>query len=316
MKRYSNSLHLILIGIIVVGCGYNVTTDYPGIKKINQSSANLFFPVWSPTNREIVVSSIIYPQYRSSILKYDTITGKKTVILESGGILRAQSWSPDGNLIAFASSRTDKFKEDGIWIIDSNGENPSYVGPGESATWSSDGQKLAVLSCDQNSEDNISIIKIRVIDLTTEVEEEIYSENQCASNSYIDWSSDGKFLAFSFYPDSNLNSSESRVRVLNINTGKIRVLAEVESWGPSWSPKGDMLVFGQRGKHDLDSKVVIVSNDDRTCSVTVTDLNTRGVISWSNDGTKLAIADGYNLFVLDITSFMGENFLVSGITCQ
>ena len=161
------------------------------------------------------------------------------------------SWSPDGNKIAFTSTR------DGGWDIytaNTDGSNITRITFSPEVrerelTWSPSGNKLAFSSVDTNST-GIFVVNVdgsNLVRLTT---------NQML-DYFPDWSPDGTKIIFA-------SEQQGQIGLYTINTdGMNHALvistSNVANWRPSWSPNGNMIAFSS--SRDGNPEIYVMNAD-------------------------------------------------------
>jgi len=158
-------------------------------------------------------------------------------------------WSPDAKNIAFVSDYPGE-GIDGIWIVPSKRGDEKFLTPGDSPAWSPDGKKIAfrVDLGFHSGKAKISIIPV-------EGGESIELMNYDGSLTNLDWSPDGRYVAFSYsrgkdvknpIPDSPIDIGD--IYIISLNGGEPRRLTRMDKKGfqftsPRWSPDGKKIAF-------------------------------------------------------------------------
>ena len=100
-------------------------------------------------------------------------------------------------------------------------------------------------------------------------------------------SPDGRHVAFSFHPRSDLNRTE--IRVVDVETGTSRALsgaAATHDREPAWSPDGRLVAFTTQREEWYELRAIDVqTGDERVISAVEADFSEP---SWHPDGTRLA----------------------------
>lgn len=296
--------------LINVSCSVQ-SKDSPGIEQLKGiTSQALTHPSWSPSGEYLAVSDVSESDLQSTIYVVDLKTNKSTVVANLDGEAIAHSWSPDGKQIAVSILGSNKYS-DGIWVFNILDHSNYFVGTGEAAAWSVDGEKLAIFSCTQLSDGNSTVATLRLVSLSKKEEEVVFSKSSCLKIAYIDWSSDDKHITFSFSEDQPENKHVDQIFIVDIATKEVSKILDKGSWSPSFSPDDSKVVF-------IKNYALAVSNVAGTCQVDVENLNTEiiGDVSWSPDATKWAISGLGKVSIIDIGTFMGQDFLQNTSICQ
>ena len=161
------------------------------------------------------------------------------------------AWSPDGTKIAFTSNRRNGVTNE-IYIMDADGKRPVRLTTNrrqvpaydESPSWSPDGRSIAFAS---NREGNSEIYvmhvnSMKIVRLTVTI----------AKEETPVWSPDGMKIAFA----SGNQFAQSDIFVMNANGANPVNLTQNPlsiNENPSWSPKGERIIFQawQEGNHDI-----------------------------------------------------------------
>jgi len=284
----------------------------PGVYELKEGlSAPLVTPVWSPSGDHIVASYITYTDHRSIIYDFDLTARKSRVLLSIEGEAVAQSWSRDESYLAVAISSSITFSDDGIWVFNVADGSNEYVGPGEAASWSPEGDLLAIYSCKQLSDGNSTIATVRLVNLSQKEDEVLFDENSCFKLSYMSWSPDNKNIAFSFSEDKVTEKPLDQIFVIDLPTKTVTKILGEGSWSPSFSPDGEKVVF-------VKNDALRISDKTGTCQIGVEDLGVDiiGDVSWSPDGKKWAISGLGKIYIIDVEQVMGKEFLQVNSVCQ
>jgi len=133
------------------------------------------------------------------------------------------TWSPDGSMIAFASSREGKRQ---LYVVNADGSNLRQVtdlnNMGGRSTWSPDGTKLAFYRGPTGDHD-IFIINVDGTDLRRLTDG--------GDNLGPSWSPDGNWIAFTSFRDGN-----NEIYVMHPDGTGVTRLTEnpISDWQPRW----------------------------------------------------------------------------------
>lgn len=149
-------------------------------------------------------------------------------LTHSSGIDTNPEWSPNGQRIAFTSSRTGTPQ---VYLMDSEGANlrrVTFEGDyNDGASWSPDGTRLVYASRRRGNFD------IAIADVVT-LESRLLT-NGGGSHETPSYSPDGKRIIFSTKRASG-KRNETQIYTMAANGGEIRQLtSEGNSFGPAWS---------------------------------------------------------------------------------
>ena len=162
-------------------------------------------------------------------------------------------WSPDSRKIAYTA--LDKEGNPYIWVMSSNGANPTQLGPGVSPDWSPDGEKIVFSK--ETIEENFDIWVINA-DGTSPIQITVEKEKQ---ELYPVWSSDGKRIAYVVqYEIGDFYNSEGGRKISEAEEIRSEVwmmeefgrnqtqLTEFEGLNisPSWYPDGKIAFVSSR----------------------------------------------------------------------
>jgi TolB protein len=218
------------------------------------------------------------------------------------------AWSPDGRLIAYASTG-EAVEEDQrdveIYVMSADGGDRRRVTHDDihdaTPTWSPDGQRIAFAHTPglgtEGTEDADGIIVVMNADGTGRVEITRHSETpDVIFDSTPAWSPDGSLIAFT--RATFTSSIEPHVAVYTVDPigGGERLLIE-DAAEPAWSPDGSRIVFtstrdryGETCFHECSpSGEIYVAHTDGTDPrrLTKSQADDRSP-SWAPDGRKIA----------------------------
>ena len=179
-------------------------TNLTRITRDNESR----YPSWSPDGKRILfhildtVWSGSEGRYRLGGFFGIDADGSNLKKISRDFSGRYPTWSPDRKRIAFSSYMNPyhltRQEDQGIYIMDANGTNPTQITIGETPDWSPDGKRIAFASRKQGQARTHDIY---VMDADGRNLTQITTH--AATDRLPDWSPDGKRIAFVSNRDRN-----------------------------------------------------------------------------------------------------------------
>lgn len=195
---------------------YSMNLNGRGLKQLTNGIGTLYAPELSPSGERIIFTNhgngiwIMRPDGKNP----HAITHRDDI---------DPTWSPDGSLIAFASSRTGERQ---LYVMDKDGSEITQLtdlnNMGGRSTWSPDGTKLAFYRGPQGDHN------IFVVDIATR---EVTRLTSGGDNLGPTWSPDGNWIAFTSYRDGN-----NEIYIMHPDgSGVTRVTdSPIPDWQPRW----------------------------------------------------------------------------------
>ena len=188
----------------------------------------------------------------------------------------APVWSPDGQRLAFASSRDGNTE---VYVMDADGTNPTNLTQnadtdGWNLVWSPDGQRLAFTS-ERDGNTEVYVMDADGTDPT--------NLTQSAGDDWAPvWSPDGQHIAFTSNRDGN-----TEVYVMDADGTDPTNLTQSagDDWAPVWSPDGQRLAF--LSNRDGNAEVYVMSSDGSDLTNLTQDAGIDGNPVWSSDGQRI-----------------------------
>jgi Tol biopolymer transport system component len=195
---------------------YSIGIDGRTLEQLTDKIGALYAPEFSPDQRQI-----IFTNGNSGIWIMQADGTKPRALTTKNDI--DPTWSPDGSMIAFASSRAGARQ---LFVMDADGSNIRQVtnlsDVGGRSSWSPDGKKLAFYAGPLNDH-NIYTINIDGTGLT--------QLTFGGDNLGPSWSPDGNWIAFTSYRDGN-----NEIYIMRPDgTNLVRLTNNASSdWQPRW----------------------------------------------------------------------------------
>ena len=194
-------------------------------------------PRISPDNSRLAFSSL--GRYGFQIRVYSMLLGRMVTFSDAGGTNLSPAWSPDGNSIAYSSSRTG---DPEIWIADSSGHLArritSFRGPDVSPVYNpKTGDQIAWIS------GRTGLPQLYIMGTDGSNIQRLTDGGYASSPS---WSPNGQFLAFAWDRKYGPGAPGGQdIYVMEIATKRwIQVTHDMGRCDfPSWSPDGRHIVF-------------------------------------------------------------------------
>lgn len=183
---------------------YTVNVDGSGLSFITAGSVYEARPIWSPDGKQIAFFSVereSFPKPDRNLLKIVEVnTGKQQTI--SDIIIRGQtsplfSWSPNAQLLAFASEK-DKSKHIYVFSLATKDiQRLTDAGNNSEPSWSPDGRRIAFTS-EREGKSDIYVMNANGTDQRRVT-------NALRLNRFPSWSANGNFVYFASQSNDNDN---------------------------------------------------------------------------------------------------------------
>jgi dipeptidyl aminopeptidase/acylaminoacyl peptidase len=294
-----------------------------------RSEVGVETPVISPDGKSIAVvtnwADFDKDKYVGRLMLIDVATGSQRALTQDRDDVNSPAWSPSGDRIAFiAANGTGDDATDEVYVMAMDGGDPVAASSSKTDVqqfvWSPDGTRIAYVAPDVAPKasgtakydnpfkvtDNDFLMRhvaqpahIWTVSAAGGDDKRLTSgpwslpQGQFASS--IDWSADGKTIAFEMVPDTvSADFEKGAVALVDVATGKVRPFGANQGWsaGPAFSPDGKMLAFSiaLHGTPYLQSEVAVssVANPAATNITAALDRNV-SVVAWAPDGKSVLV---------------------------
>jgi tol-pal system beta propeller repeat protein TolB len=195
---------------------YSMDINGNGLERLTNGIGGLYAPELSPDGQ-----TIVFTNNGNGLWVMDANGENPRAITFRDDI--DPTWSPDGSMIAFASSRSGKRQ---LYVMNANGKNVRQVtdlnNMGGRSTWSPDGTKLAFYRGVTGDHD------IYVINVDGTGMERLTNGGDNLGPS---WSPDGEWIAFTSFRDGN-----NEIYIVHLDgRGETRLTnSPISDWQPRW----------------------------------------------------------------------------------
>ena len=214
--------------------------------------------------------------YTLDVRSLSSASNIATNLTQNAGDDWSPVWSPDGQRLAFASSRDGNTE---VYVMDADGTNPTNLTQnadtdGWNIVWSPDGQRLAFTS-ERDGNTEVYVMDADGTDPT--------NLTQSAGDDWAPvWSPDGQHIAFTSNRDGN-----TEVYVMDADGSDPTNLTQSagDDWVPVWSPDGQRLAFASN--RDGNTEVYVMDADGTDLTNLTQDAGIDGNPVWSSDGQRI-----------------------------
>lgn len=232
------------------------------------------------------------------------------------------AFSPDGNSIAFLSSRNEKTQ---VWVMRLMGGEPEQITTEKNGVrnfqWSPDGSKISFIKNDEKTEEEEKNEKeksaVIVVDqnfkyghlYTTTISKDKDGNRKVQRLTHgdfhvtqYDWSPDGKQIVFSYNVNPKINTGmiSGNISLVSSDSSALKVIVDRQGrdTNPKFSPDGKRIAFqssgGQPEPIGLSDLYVINSTGGKIQALPQTPNRSSNIIDWSADGQSLYVSDAHH----------------------
>lgn len=254
------------------------------VTRVTHSTAWATSPTWSPDGKRVAYREWS-PKTREGGIYIARADGSNPVRIRE--YAADPVWSPDGRWLAVAN-----MSPRGIGILDVekalSGDRSAYkqvtsvssLVPEEWATWSPDGKRLAFTS-QRTGDSDVWVVDVNGRNLRN------LTRNPNALDDSPSWSPGGNWIAFGSSRDSASqaeNAITGDIYVMDLNGRIVKRLTRAPrgSYGPEWSPDGELIAFNSQ--RDGNSEVYVMRADGTNQRRLTRHREADGIVAWVGRG--------------------------------
>jgi Tol biopolymer transport system component len=284
--------------------------------------------IWSPNGKYIagLVRKYPYPDFclgcgtpYAEIFLVDPVKIEKRTVLWSDNPNKfgdTISWFPDGEHIAY--SETGLSSGWGTRSISVDGkEDVQFMADNGYPVWRPNHPEIAIIDVIGTIGDWYPVINIS--DLSTGKTDQIFRGERLAYLNSQSWSANGKILAFSYGIRRSNQEPKPDIYFWDSETNQLAQFTddEYEYWSASFSPVNNLIVLervNQNATHPNQEITTILKDLDNNCEVELP-VPIVYSASWSPDGQKLVISGSRDVYIVDLSEFIGPKYKETGSVC-
>ncbi len=278
--------------------------DLPGATPV---ATDLVWPMFnekfSPDGETLVGFKSVLGYGYGDLFAIDLTTWETRTITSGAGTtgMNHLFWSPDGHTIGFQTYNSPYPHE--IWLVDVDSGEKQFFAEGSIATWSPDGQRIAIATLEEES------IVLRILNVDGKESEEVFRrEGWLNWEAGLAWSPNGQYIAFSWG-----ESVDTMLHTLDLETLDVRpfVMRPSDLRILGWTADGEWLavdITGGIGETGFVSR-------DGTCWSRPKELEGMRWTAFSGRGAKAFALYG-SIYIIDLYEAFGPDFPRGVLGCR